>query len=148
MQNARDFKALFDQIQYKDNWELYLGWDAGAGGRHWMQIRFMAPCTYTGKIGPQHSRKYFLSPHMTDSEVISTVFKAIQYAEIHECQEQFKYKGHSIFSPHFDIEALVDLCKNGKFDARPVPPEPPEPPEKSETKYNFPYFNQMGGEDD
>lgn len=131
------FKSILSKVQYKD-WDFYVG--SCEGERPYLQIRFYEMDSYTNLPEPQHGRKYFLSPWMTKSEVVATAFQAILAAEFHECREFFKYEGHPIYSPHFSVDALVDLCRNNQFDARDIPPK------KSTKTYNFPFFNQMGGE--
>jgi hypothetical protein len=56
-----------------------------------------------------NGRKWFLSNHMTRSEVVQTAFKAVLTAEEHEAREHFKYRGQSIFDPHYDVDKLVEL---------------------------------------
>jgi len=63
----------------------------------------------TGEDMTWYGRKWLLSPHMTDSEIVQTVFKAVMTAVEHEVREQFKYKGESVFDPHYDLEKLVEL---------------------------------------
>jgi hypothetical protein len=65
-------------------------------------------------------RKWLLSMHMTDSEVVTTAFKATLTAIEHETREQFKYMGQSIFDPHYDVRQLVALrSAAGCLDTRP-----------------------------
>jgi len=65
----------------------------------------------TGMTVTWAGRKWLLSKHMTDGEVVQTAWLAVQTALIHEAREQFKYKGQSIFDPHYDIDQLVELRK-------------------------------------
>lgn len=39
----------------------------------------------------------------------------IQYEE-HEARENFKYKGASIFDPHYDVEKLFELRSSKNWD--------------------------------
>ena len=66
-------------------------------------------CNVTGKPLPWWGRKFYISPHMTDGEIVQTVFLACKVAMEHELREQFLYKGQAIFDPHYDIEKLVEL---------------------------------------
>lgn len=70
----------------------------------------MAECQDTGGIKEQAGRKWRLSKHMTDSEIVQTAFLAVRTAQEHELREQFKYKGYAIFNPHFDLDHLVKNC--------------------------------------
>lgn len=108
------FEQLKQDIQYK-NWNLHIGQD---GERLFLQVRFPAIDANTGLEEEQKGRKWFLSPHMTNSEFVQTAFKAILTAEEHETRENFRYKGQAVFSPHYDIDALVELCQKRKFDVR------------------------------
>lgn len=68
----------------------------------------------------QHGRKFILSTWMTKSEIVQTALKAVLAVEEHEAREQFKYLGHSIFGPHYDVDALVEVCMANRIDAREV----------------------------
>ena len=64
-------------------------------------------------------RKWYLSPYMTHSELIQTALAAVLAIEEHEAREAFRYKGQAVFGPHFNAEALVELCKKESLDVRP-----------------------------
>lgn len=66
-------------------------------------------CNVTGKPMPWWGRKFYISPHMTDGEIVQTIFLACKVAMEHELREQFLYKGQAVFDPHYDIEKLVEL---------------------------------------
>lgn len=66
-------------------------------------------CNVTGKPMPWWGRKWYISPHMTDGEIVQTVFKALMTAVEHETREQFLFKGVAIFDPHIDLDKLVQL---------------------------------------
>jgi hypothetical protein len=90
-------------------WRITLGFGED---RPYIQVRgFTGADAWTG-------RKWYLSRHMTVSEVVTTCFKAIITAEEHETREFFTYRLHPIFSPHFDVEALVELHQNMRVDVR------------------------------
>jgi hypothetical protein len=75
----------------------------------WLQITCTALCNV--KHVPHHwrGRKWMLSEHMTDGEIVQTAFMAVLAAQEHEAREQFKYRGAAILDPHYDIERLVAL---------------------------------------
>ena len=100
------FEQVLQRITYKPGWSFVVFRD---GDRPVLQVH----CTnlYDGTTA-WRSRKWFLSPHMTNSEIVQTAFKAVQTAEEHELRKQFKYRSRPIFGPHFDIEKLVDLCED------------------------------------
>lgn len=67
---------------------------------------------YTGEIERQQTRKWLISPYMTNSEIVQTVFKLCATSMEHRLREHFTYKNARVFGPHFDIEDLVQLCKD------------------------------------
>jgi hypothetical protein len=65
------------------------------------------------------SRKWYVSPHSTTSEVVLTVLKCWLTLLEHEGREGFTYKGETVFNPHVNVETLVDLCRGkGAEDRR------------------------------
>lgn len=67
-------------------------------------------CNVTGKVmSPWFGRKWMLSRHMTDGEIVQTAFLATLTAIEHEVREQFRYKGVAVMDPHYDIDKLVAL---------------------------------------
>ena len=83
----------------------------GHGGV-FLQAKYVESDAYSGVPEMQFTRKWILSPHMTDSEIVQTVFKCCYTSFEHRCREFFLYKGKRIFGPHFDIEDLVALCQH------------------------------------
>lgn len=100
-------EAVLAKVKYKD-WVLLVS--AKQETNWWLQWR--------GISGSWRGRKWKLYEHMTPSELVQTAFKAALVAEEHECREAFTYKGAAIFGPHFHIDALVELCEQGKLDVR------------------------------
>src|SRR5258706_1035907 len=88
----------------------------GHGGVY-LRAEYYEPDIYTQKFEKQYTRKWLLSPLMTDSEVVQTCFKMCFTSMEHKTRERFTYKGSRIFGPHFHVEDLVTLCKKGKEDA-------------------------------
>lgn len=56
-----------------------------------------------------NGRKWPISRHSTDGEIVQTAFLALMTAIEHEARERFTYKGVSVFDPHYDIDKLVAL---------------------------------------
>jgi len=76
-----------------------------------MYLQVVAPgdtCNVTGNTMPWQGRKWFISIHMTTTELVQTAFKAVQTAMEHELREQFTYKQAMIFGPHWDVDHLAD----------------------------------------
>lgn len=95
--------SILGRVTYK-TWYMHVGVD---GNRPYMQWQFNGPCSKTGEVQLHMCRKWFLSPHMTDGELVQTAFSAALQAEEHECREFFKYGGHVIMNPHLSLEALT-----------------------------------------
>ena len=88
----------------------------------YLQGVFMAPCIDDPRIArPHHTRKWLLSRHMTRSELVQTAFKCVLTSIEHEAREQFTYKGARVFGPHFDVDALVGVCRSEQLDVRREP---------------------------
>lgn len=94
------FEMTFSGAMRDARW--YLRVDA-LPGSHW------ATCAVTQEALPWSGRKWRLSEHMTDGEVVQTAFLAVKTALEHEARERFTFDGVSVFDPHYDIHKLVDL---------------------------------------
>jgi len=81
-------------------------------GDMYMQGLYFEEDVYTDNVEAQHTRKWLLSPLMTDSEIVQTAFKLCITSMEHRTREGFTYKGARVFGPHFDVEDLVTLCKD------------------------------------
>lgn len=97
--------ALLDRIKYLD-WDFWLASTEPLAAKAplYLQVRFQAP------EGWQHGRKWLLSPHMTDSEIVMTAFKAVMTAAEHEVRENFLYQDKRIFGPHLNVEVLAAVA--------------------------------------
>lgn len=78
-------------------------------GRIYIQIEYRAPCVKTGEYLPWHGRKWYLSDHMTEDEVIKTAFCAFEAAVKHEILEGFKVDGVILFNPHVNYKRLLQV---------------------------------------
>lgn len=102
-------KEICDRITLPNNWKLKI---SSGEERVYLQITCNDTCNVTNEDFNWSGRKWYLSPHMTDGELVQTALKACLTAAEHEIREQFKYRGVSIFDPHYDIEKLVELRRN------------------------------------
>lgn len=96
------------------------------GTRAYLQGQYVEADTKTGNDEMQKTRKWLLSPFMTKSEVVQTVFKCALTSMEHRTREHFTYQGYRVYSPHYDVDALIELCRMGRFDERDWYGEPPE----------------------
>jgi len=81
-------------------------------GRYWLQAVFVEPCTRTGEVKEQFTRKWYLSNEATESEIVQTALKCVLTSLEHEAREKFLYKERPIFGPHYDVEVLWSACAN------------------------------------
>lgn len=77
--------------------------------RIYIQCYYKAPCTKTAELLTWKGRKWYLSSHMTDDEVIKTAFCAVEAAIKHEIMEGFKVDNIVLFNPHVSFEALLQI---------------------------------------
>ena len=54
-------------------------------------------------------RKWYLSPCMTNDEIMKTLWKAFEQAIVHETMEGFRVDGRVLFNPHVDFEQLLEI---------------------------------------
>lgn len=99
-----DIATIVGYVKYKD-WGFHLSYEP-----LYLQVMFVdGEETWFG-------RKWLLSVHMTESEVVQTCLKAVLTAEEHEAREKFKYHDRAIFGPHINVNDLWDMCY--RLDAR------------------------------
>ena len=102
-------QKIIDQITYKKGWQVKLFDNLE---RSYIQLHVDGICSISGKAVFWVSGKRFLSKHMTNQEVVGTVFSLIKEAEEHEMREFFRYKGASIFNPHLDPNKLAEFARD------------------------------------
>ena len=87
-------------------------------GSVYLQGSYSEKDTVTGKLEIQRTRRWFLNYEMTKSEIVQTAFKCIMTSMEHRAREWFHFMGETVFSPHFDIDALVTICREKRFAHR------------------------------
>lgn len=111
--NLMDFKQILNHVRYdKPAWDIEV---------HEYGISFYLQVVFIEKGEEHKGRKWQLSRHMTETEIVRTAYKAILAAEEHEAAERFKYCGYAIYSPHMHIEGLLGNCKYLSMDERKKP---------------------------
>lgn len=68
--------------------------------------------TTTGQPASWTGRKWKLSFHMTDTEIVHSVWAAVQRALLHEAAELFKFDEAAIFDRHIDVHRLAYLINS------------------------------------
>jgi hypothetical protein len=61
--------------------------------------------------GKWTGRKWMLSLHMTDGEIVQTALAAVLAWFEHEAREAFKFRGKAIFNPHLSLGALCERAE-------------------------------------
>lgn len=92
------------QISYKDTWRILLGSKSASGAMITAYIQVVLPG------GQWRGRKWLISEHMTEGEIVQTCLMAFLAAEEHEAREAFTYKGKTIFGPHLSIDNLIAIA--------------------------------------
>lgn len=116
MQTLENVNKIISLIQYKD-WKFVV---LTKGDGFLIQVQFMGEDTDgSGQMELQKCRKWFISQHSGDSEIIRSCFLAIRQAEEHELCERFLYKGQQIYNPHLDMDRMADFITAKPFEVRP-----------------------------
>lgn len=86
-------KSIIDNISmgiFSSKFTIRVDTDQVDGSRIFIQVLYEAPCSKTGSIETWRGRKWYLSDHMLDQEVVGTVYLAYKTAVDHEVMESFK----------------------------------------------------------
>jgi hypothetical protein len=80
------------------------------GDGYLLGARYQEADVHTGEMCRQVTRKWYISPHATKSEIIQTALKLCLTSMEHRTREHFRYKNVAVFGPHFDVDKVYDLC--------------------------------------
>lgn len=108
MSNTLRVRQITNQITLPDALQLRVA--DHPEGRTFLQIYKEGICNRTQEPYREGGRKWDVSAHATESEIVLTVFKACMTFVEHEYREQFKYKGYCILDPHTSVDALIVAC--------------------------------------
>lgn len=97
-------------IQDTDFMDYQFFTELTGAGEVTVRARYQEPDTYTNEPSEQLTRRWILNPSMTDSELVSTLFKCAITSMEHRTREAFQYKKARIYGPHFHVDDLVRLC--------------------------------------
>jgi hypothetical protein len=113
MMGRKDFEAILADVEYGD-WAIDVvalaeqhAYCEDHRTSHMVETALALRVRFLDNAETQTGRKWYLSPHMTRSEVVLTALKAILTAEEHEARERFRYKGRRIAGPHINVDFLV-----------------------------------------
>lgn len=123
----QEILRIIDQIKFLDRSFRFL--EKGDG--YLIQMRYMECDVEHPEKGPQvqSTRKWYVSPFMTESEIVETVWACVQRSQLHVASEHFTYRGERIYSQHFHVGARLNACAEDWTDVR-------QPIENKETKSN------------
>ena len=119
----RELKEIISQISFREYvFKIHIDSPSKLSSlvtpKFYLQAEYFEPDVITKEMKLQKTRKWILSQYMTKSEVVQTAFKCALTSMEHRTREHFLYKNERVFSPHYDVEALVELCRNKRFDER------------------------------
>jgi hypothetical protein len=83
--------------------------DKKGGDRIYIQVSYLEECKNTGKTEEWFGRKWYLSEHMLDDEIVKTCYAACKAAVEHEVMESFKVDEITLFNPHINFEELLKI---------------------------------------
>lgn len=102
----KDFKIV---IEY-DKKHMASAFNYDIEPRVFIKITCITVCRKTRRAWVQHGRKWYLSDHMTDDEIVKTAFGAYERFISHEAAEGFFVDGLPLFNPHTDFEEMLKIC--------------------------------------
>lgn len=105
-------RIAWQDVSLPDGWRVRI---MEKGDGFLVQIVFVAKDSATGEEAEQRCRKWYVSSHVTITEVVRTLYKAGIAALEHEFSEAFKYQGAAVFHPH---RSVGELAANCDFDRR------------------------------
>lgn len=98
---------------YKEGWTIR--WSGNLeDGSMFLQVSVseeVGRCSVSGEPAAWKGGKKYLSRFMCSQEIVGVIFSIIKAAEEHEMLEMFRYKGASIFNPHLNPDALVEVAR-------------------------------------
>lgn len=113
----QQIQKILDQIKFRDRKFRLL--DKGDG--FLLQMSYFEPDVEADSNAEpvlQSTRKYYISPYMTTSEIVETAWLCVQRSQLHVASEHFTYEGKRVYSQHFNIAGRIELCDNDDFDRR------------------------------
>ncbi|MDZ4834326.1 MAG: nucleoside 2-deoxyribosyltransferase domain-containing protein [Candidatus Melainabacteria bacterium] len=127
----RQIENVLTEIQFSNH--VFQVEEAPGGFHIW--ISGIEQDSYTGKMEVQEGRKWFINARSTPSDVVRTVFKSVSTWAEHEARESFKYKGVRVFSPHLDLDKMVNKRRDIELNdveepvrSKPAPGDPNNQP--------------------
>src|SRR5271157_2999386 len=114
--SRKEIEEILGKVKFMDRTFRLL--DKGDG--YLLQMQYMEPDVNKPGSDPvlQSTRKYYVSPFMTESEVVETMWLCVTRSMLHVASEHFTYQGRRVYSQHFDVHARKEWCDKEDFDCR------------------------------
>lgn len=85
-------------------------------GRIFIQLTYRAPDNSNIHIKKTwKGRKWYLSDHMTEDEIVKTLYAAFEAVVKHEIMEGFKVNEVVLFNPHVHYKELLNISNKEVF---------------------------------
>jgi hypothetical protein len=113
-------QKVLDGVSFQDRKFLLLEKEDG----FLVQMSYMEPDVEKPGSEPveQKTRKWYISPFMSESEIVETCWAMVCRSQLHIASEYFTYRGRRVYSQHFDVQSRIYLCDHHSFDSRkPIP---------------------------
>lgn len=116
MNTLESIRRILDRVRFLDR-EFHV---MPKGDGFLIQLSYYEADIHTGKREIQKSRKHYVSPWMTVTEIVDTVFYMVMRSQEHVTREHFTYDGIRVQSPHFHINARMTAaaCEDKREDER------------------------------
>lgn len=111
MMNANDVEVVCKKVTLPHKLEVIVGpMDSGS----FIQVCKVVRDNRSKRIKSYAAkgRKWYISSHAVENEVVFTCWKACLTWVEHEMREEFEYEGHKIFDPHTSVASLVEACQS------------------------------------
>lgn len=112
MRTFEEIEDVVDSIKL-DMVGMHIRFREQGGACMYLQI------AYNGKgawgIEPWSGRKWLISSHMTNTEIVNTAWLAYKQAIEHELLEKFTFRGYTVKNPHMAVEDIATLLGAGSI---------------------------------
>lgn len=105
-------QELLDRISFElfsTKFEIKCFEDKKFGGRVYLQVIYVAKDKNTEFYEEWKGRKWYLSEHMLDDEIVKTAYAACKAAVEHEVMESFRVDDKILFNPHTPFDVLLGV---------------------------------------
>ena len=111
-----EIQRIVDRVDFMDrNYRLMEKGDGYLLQMEYMEADVEKPGSEPVK---QSTRKWYISPYMTESEIVETCWACVCRSQLHVASEHFTYYGRRVYSQHFHVMERVRLCDANEYDVR------------------------------